>query len=268
MSGAIDLHSLVKWNLIVVVAILAGGLLPLVHHWSERVLHLFVALAAGVFLGAVFLHLLPELAEARPSAGVTVLVPISVVTLFVIERLFFRGSSAEEPPVAPEALAHANPGGHGTHDVLGHATLVGLAVHSLAGGFGLAVGGSTPALQLAIFLSILGHKTAEAFSLSTVLMLAGRSLAAIAARVGFLALMTPLGCLIGVLCYAALPPGSALAPTAIATGPFLYVALMDILPEVLHKRQDLGWKVLLMVVGLVFMACLRSAHAGHGPHFG
>jgi zinc transporter ZupT len=251
------------WNGIVILAILTGGLLPLVHRWSERVLHLFVALAAGVFLGAVFLHLLPELAEARPSAGVTSLVPISIVTLFAIERLFFRGPSAEEV-----ANAHARPNhtGHGTHDVLSHATLFGLAVHSLAGGFGLAVGGATPDLQLAIFLSILGHKTAEAFSLSTVLLLAGQSAGKVAARVGFLALMTPLGCVIGILSLAALPAGSPLAPMAIATGTFLYVALMDILPEVLHQRQDLGKKVLLMLAGLAFMAFLRAAHGGHGSH--
>jgi zinc transporter ZupT len=239
----------------VVVAILTGGLLPLVHRWSERVLHLFVALAAGVFLGAVFLHLLPELAEARPSAGVTSLVPISIVTLFAIERLLFRGANGDEVQDSGR-----NRGSRGPHDVLGHATLFGLAVHSLAGGFGLAVGGATPALQLAIFLSILGHKTAEAFSLSTVLLLAGQSARKVAARVGFLALMTPLGCLIGILSLAALPAGSPLAPMAIATGTFLYVALMDILPEVLHKRQDLGWKVLLMLAGLALMAFLRAGH--------
>jgi zinc transporter ZupT len=72
--------------------------------------------------------------------------------------------------------------------------------------------------------------------------------------------MTPLGCLIGILSLAALPAGSPLAPMAIATGTFLYVALMDILPEVLHKRQDLGWKVLLMLAGLALMAFLRAGH--------
>ncbi|HWN83263.1 MAG TPA: ZIP family metal transporter, partial [Candidatus Udaeobacter sp.] len=221
---------------------------------------LFVALGAGVFLGAVFLHLLPELADARPSPGVALLVPLSIVTLFAIERLRFHGPSADE-----NGHVHPNRNPHGTHDVLGHATLFGLAVHSLAMGFGLAVGGATPDLQLAIFLSILGHKTAEAFSLSTVLLLAGTSPAKVAARVAFLALMTPLGCLIGILSLAALPPGAALAPTAIAVGTFLYVALMDILPEVLHQRQDLGTKVLLVLAGLGLMACLRAAH-GHGAH--
>lgn len=233
---------LIQWNAIIVIATLAGGLLPLVRRWSERALHLFVAFAAGVFMGAVFLHLLPELAESRPSAGVTLLVPLSIVALFAIEQLAFRARAAD------------------SHDVLGHATFVGLAVHSLAGGFGLAAGGGTREVQLAIFLSILGHKTAEAFSLATVLLLGGRTPMQVMGRVGLLAMMTPLGCAIGSIALRVLPDGTPLAPTAIATGTFLYVALLDLLPEVLHQRQDLGKKILLMLAGLGLMALLRGAH--------
>jgi zinc transporter ZupT len=216
---------LIQWNAIIVIATLAGGLLPLVRRWSERALHLFVAFAAGVFMGAVFLHLLP-----------------SIVALFAIEQLAFRTRAAD------------------SHDVLGHATFVGLAVHSLAGGFGLASGGGTREVQLAIFLSILGHKTAEAFSLATVLLLGGRTPMQVMGRVGLLAMMTPLGCAIGSIALRILPDGTPLAPTAIATGTFLYVALLDLLPEVLHQRQDLAKKILLMLAGLGLMALLRGAH--------
>lgn len=38
---------------------LAGGALPLAFRWSHRQFHAALALASGVFLGAVFLHLLP-----------------------------------------------------------------------------------------------------------------------------------------------------------------------------------------------------------------
>ena len=111
---------------------------------------------------------------------------------------------------------------------------------------------------LAIFLSILGHKSVEAFSLATVLLLAGQRLRQVALLVGVLALMTPAGCIIGVLSLAALPGASPLAPVAIATGTFLYVALLDLLPEVLHHRQDLVAKVALMLAGLVFMSVVRA----------
>ena len=232
---------LVTWNAVIMAAILVGGWLPLLWRWSERALHLAVALATGVFLGAVFVHLLPELLGQHPSPAVVVLVPLSILVLFAIERIGLHASG-------------------GSHVVLGHATLIGLAVHSLAGGFGLAVGGSVPALQLAIFLSILGHKTVEAFSLTTVLLLAGKRLRRIALLVGLLAAMTPTGSALGVLFLGTLPGGPPLAPMAIATGTFLYVALLDLLPEVLHQREDLGAKIGLMSVGLVFMALLRGWH--------
>jgi zinc transporter ZupT len=231
---------LVLWNVVIVLAILAGGALPLIHRWSERVLHLFVAAAAGVFMGAVFLHLLPELVIERPPLAVVALIPLSVFVLFAIERVWLCGD--------------------GVHAVVGHATMIGLVIHSLAGGFGLAVGGSIPALQLAIFLSILGHKTVEAFSLATVLLLAGKTLRRVALSVVFLALMTPTGCLLGVLSLAALPGGPPLAPMAIATGTFLYVAFFDLLPEVLHERRELPAKLALVVAGLAFMGLLRGAH--------
>lgn len=232
--------SLLVWNAVIVLAILVGGALPLIHRWSERVLHLFVAVAAGVFMGAVFLHLLPELVIQDPPLVVIALIPLSVFVLFAIERVWLRGD--------------------GVHAVVGHATMIGLVIHSLAGGFGLAVGGSVPDLQLAIFLSILGHKTVEAFSLATVLLLAGKSLRRVAFSVVFLALTTPAGCLLGVMSLAALPGGPPLAPMAIATGTFLYVAFFDLMPEVLHERRDLWAKLGLVVAGLVFMGLLRGAH--------
>ena len=45
--------------LVLIVVALAGGTLPLIVKWNERQLHTALALSTGIFLGAVFLHLLP-----------------------------------------------------------------------------------------------------------------------------------------------------------------------------------------------------------------
>lgn len=42
---------------------LVGGLVPLFLRWTDRALHTALALATGIFLGAVFLHLLPSVAQ-------------------------------------------------------------------------------------------------------------------------------------------------------------------------------------------------------------
>ena len=42
---------------------LGGGLVPLFLRWTDRALHTALALSTGIFLGAVFLHLLPSVAQ-------------------------------------------------------------------------------------------------------------------------------------------------------------------------------------------------------------
>src|SRR6187455_1395966 len=90
-----------------------GALLPLYRRWSERGLHAFVALAAGIFLGTIFLHLLPHLAGVELDAGHShapaaasghPLVPwiaalAGLLLLFAIERVWMpswqRGSTPD-----------------------------------------------------------------------------------------------------------------------------------------------------------------------------
>ena len=72
---------LVEASLIFLVA-LAGGLLPLVRRWTDRQLHAALALATGVFLGAVFLHLLPALAHLQPAAGSEAHAPVDEFVLW------------------------------------------------------------------------------------------------------------------------------------------------------------------------------------------
>ncbi|MEZ6017921.1 MAG: ZIP family metal transporter [Planctomycetota bacterium] len=47
---------------------LLGGALPLLFKWSDRQFHAALALASGVFLGAVFLHLLPMVGAVAGTA--------------------------------------------------------------------------------------------------------------------------------------------------------------------------------------------------------
>ena len=47
-----------------VAATLLGALPPVARRWGDRGLHLFIAGSAGIFLGTVFLHLLPELSAS------------------------------------------------------------------------------------------------------------------------------------------------------------------------------------------------------------
>ena len=61
--------NLFLYCVVMFVATMAGGLITLVRKWSDDWLHLFLSLGAGIFLGAVFFHLLPEAMEQEVSQG-------------------------------------------------------------------------------------------------------------------------------------------------------------------------------------------------------
>src|SRR5213593_3495570 len=116
---------------------LAGALLPLHRRWSDRGLHLFVSVSAGIFLGTVFLHLLPHLAGVdtgggvpdlhgpelhRAEAGPPTIAPwiaalSGLLVLFLIEKVWLptvAGSVATDP-----------------HRALWRVTWVGLGLHAI-----------------------------------------------------------------------------------------------------------------------------------------
>lgn len=119
-------------SLLILGLTVVGGLLPLWFSRTSRFLHLLVSLAAGLFLGAVFLHLLPEVAggghHLLPDGHVGggghegeapwLAVVAGVLVLYFVEQLFLRGE-----PIA-HAHVHVAPGepdGHAHEHVHDHA---------------------------------------------------------------------------------------------------------------------------------------------------
>ena len=271
-------------SLILIGITLAGGAIPLVAKRSERVLHLLVALAAGVFLGMVFLHLLPELSHMEPQAAEAAVHAddghvhagdghaedshagegsaggghahgahgqASLLWLFVligVLALFVL----QNVVLNGHGHAHHGHSDHGRHRTLGYASLVGLSVHAFTAGLGLAAVWRIEQLAEPFFLSIVGHKASGGFSLATVLLLAGLRFRNILLLVGLFAMMTPAGMAVGHLFVEGLDSGGrGLAIlTALAAGTFLYVAVGDLLPEVFHNRQDVIPRLALVVVGV------------------
>lgn len=225
---------------------IVGALLPLYRRWSEQGLHAFVALAAGIFLGTIFLHLLPHLAgvdldagHAHAPAGAAghVLVPwiaalAGLLLLFAIERVWipsWQRDSAPDP-----------------HTGLWAATFVGLSLHALTAGVAL------PALLLqpsALQLSILIHKATETFSLATVMRLAHVPRGRMIVLLLLFAAIEPASLLAGSGLLA-LGPGVEPVLTGFACGTFLYVAICDLLPEVFHGGERPALKLFCVALGI------------------
>jgi zinc transporter ZupT len=226
---------------------LGGALLPLHRRWSERGLHAFVAVAAGVFLGTVFLHLLPHLAAPGVSAGTAEggpsLAPWAaalggLLLLFVVERVWLPST--------------AGPAASDPHRALWLATWVGLGMHSLAEGIALPAILQDPAVRTQLLLSILIHKATEAFSLATVMRLARLAGPKSVLLLVSFALISPFGILLG----GTLTEFGGLDRilTGFACGTFLYVAACDLLPEVFHGADRALWKLAAVGIGVLATA--------------
>ena len=256
-------------------AVALGGLLPYTRRWSEEGLHALVALSAGIFLGAVFLHLVPELAIAAghwdadehaghahaghahgprdgPGVGAWVWVCFAggLVGLWFLERLFVHRAMAHG-----HGAGSVHVGEHGSHDeehkkheLAWRATLFGLSVHALLTGLGLAGVADRPG-HWALWSAMLLHKLTEGFSLGTLLRLAKLRLGFAVAVVLAFSLVAPGGLLLGRLLAVELGPLADLL-TAFAAGTFLFVALFELLPEVLHGSGSRWARGALVLAGI------------------
>ncbi len=230
---------------------LAGALPPVYRRWTHLGLHRLVSVAAGIFLGSIFLHLLPELARGSHVPAASHAPPTDSILpwcallagfllLFAVERVWLQGRAQAKRPDA--------------HAVLLSATFVGLALHSLTFGLGLGAMIDRLATDWPLLVSLLIHKAAETFSLGVVMSLAHLSRPRTLLLLLSFAAIEPAGIFLGE---SFANQESALEPilTGFACGTFLYVAVCDLLPEVFHDSErgwgKLGWLLLGTLISAV-----------------
>ena len=227
------------YSALIVVAAIVGGLVPVLtgggKHRSE-----WLALAAGLMLGAAFFHMLPEAYQEGGFIAFT-WAPIGFLFLFVLER-FVLAHVCEEPAECAE---------HGGSNALGWTAFLGLSVHTLFDG--VALGSAvTQGVGLTAFMAITAHKVPSSLSLASILKSEGLNAPRVLARVALLGCMVPLGAA-AYLLLAQVLPFESLAPKALAfsVGSFLYVAVSDLLPNATrHAHRGRAVHVALLSLGL------------------
>ena len=224
------------------VAILAvgviGGIIPLLaarHHASRRFLSLGNALAGGIFLGAGFIHLLPEADEALEGVAeyplAALLAAVGVVVLLLIERVLFetnRGVGAEQ--------------GGGTHQpIYPLVLLVVLSIHSIIAGIALGLE-SEVTTSVLIMLAILFHKGSAAFALVVSVHASGADKRRLWTMLAIFVVMTPLGIVLGAVASSLLEGRAAMliegSFNALAAGTFIYVAILDVIDTEMSRIDD------------------------------
>jgi len=239
-------NDLLLYCAVMFVLTMAGGLVTLVRQWSDEWLHLFLSFGAGIFLGAVFFHLLPEVMRQEPTYKAGLFILGGYLLIFFVERIL---------------LSHQGEG-HG-HVVVSLTVLIGLSVHSLMEGFGLAVTMADTRLAWILLVSILAHKIPAAFSLVSLALLAKQSRKRSFYYLLFFAATAPAGALVLGPVLGADRLGAVWQTTGLVTGSFLYVATADLLPEVFHSRRRRWVNLFLMLVGITLMSLVGAQGEHH-----
>jgi zinc and cadmium transporter len=251
--------NLALYCLAIALASALGGVLPLVTHLTHTRMQVFLSFAAGVMLGAVFFHMLPD-AVAQGGSGTLKWTCLGLLSLFFLERFF----SFHQHEVPQDHQTHAHEGAHQGAELHWGVAAVGLAAHTLVGGFALAsaVAASTASdrsgTAWGVFLATLLHKPADSLTIVSLMVRSGTS-RTYAHIVNFAyALLVPLG-VAGFFIFrdamaVQTQTGFTTAALAFSGGTFLCIALSDLLPELqFHKHDRLALSVALLL-GLGLMA--------------
>jgi zinc and cadmium transporter len=214
---------------------LIGGFLPLLQELSQKALALLLSFSAGVLLGAVFFHMLPETGKVlSDDVGWPILA--GFLLIFVMERFVFVHACEEF-----ECDIHQ----------MGIPAFLGISLHSLLDGFALGAGLILPQLGPVVLLAVIIHKMPDSMSLSSILLSAGWTRRKVALLNLLFSLTTPVGALIAYLFFRSLSEENIAVALGISAGTFLAIATADILPQVHRIEQRNPMTLIFLVGGLI-----------------
>jgi zinc and cadmium transporter len=213
---------------------LIGGFLPLLRKLSQKALALFLSFSAGVLLGAVFFHMLPETGRVLgESMGWPILG--GFLLIFVLERFVFVHACEEH-----DCDIHQ----------MGIPAFLGISLHSLLDGMALGAGLILPQLGPVVLLAVIIHKMPDSMSISSILLAAGWDRRKVAILALLFSLTTPVGALITFLFFRSLDQEQVAMAIGISAGTFLAIATADILPQVHRIEQRNPATLAFLLAGL------------------
>jgi zinc transporter 9 len=231
-------------------AVAAFGYIPLSLELSSDHLKQLTAIGAGVLIGSAFLVIIPEGLESFERGGEETQVEFSTMGLtilcgFVLMLLL-------EIFGLPHAVHHDE-----DKDLLGLSATIGLVAHAAADG--LAVGASISSSTetgLIVFVAIMLHKGPAAFGLTS--FLKHIEIDDIKSR-RYLILFALSSPIVAILTFFALKGTSFVIDENIgfallfSAGTFIYVATVDVLPEVHSHEREHESPVWLVILGMILV---------------
>ncbi len=256
-----SLMTFLLYAAILVAVSMVGAFLPHIKKLRDEEAHLLVALSTGIFLGLLFLMLLPEAMEQVENGGhdmdtAMYAVLAGFVVMMVVEVVMKHRNMCE---CGCQCCRDAH-----SHKIASMSSFIGLSVHAACDGLALAatfLAGETVGLMATVGMCI--HKFVVLFSLSSTMLLTNMDRSSALRRLLGFSLITPVA---GVLFFLVLNgihvDGFVGIPLAFAAGTFMYVALCDMLPEAFH-RENIDVKSFTLIVLGIFLILLMTLAFPH-----
>jgi len=205
-----------------------GGWIPTVKLWTQETFRLVISFCAGILLGAVFFHVLPEISTVLGrQLGYSVM--FGFLLIFVLEKFI---------------MVHPCEEGECDYHKIGIAAYIGIGFHSILDG--IAIGAGTMMnLSFIIILAVTLHKFPAALALSS-LLVKGKEYTKkkILLSMFIFVLATPVGALVAVFIFQGVDDYVVATALGISAGTFLFISIGDLLPTV-YEEHEKGYKNLV-----------------------
>ena len=205
-----------------------GGWIPTIKLWTQETFRLVISFCAGILLGAVFFHVLPEISTVLGrQLGYSVM--FGFLLIFVLEKFI---------------MVHPCEEGECDYHKIGIAAYIGIGFHSILDG--IAIGAGTMMnLSFIIILAVTIHKFPAALALSS-LLVKGKEYTKkkILLSMFIFALATPVGALVAVFIFQGVDDYVVATALGISAGTFLFISIGDLLPTV-YEEHEKGYKNLV-----------------------
>ena len=220
------------------VITMAGGWIPTLKPWSQKTFRMLISFCAGILLGAVFFHMVPEIS---PILGRKMGFPIMLgfLGIYVMEKFI---------------IVHPCEEGACDYHKIGVAAYVGIGFHSILDGVAIGAGNMLN-ISMVILLAVTIHKFPAALALSSILVKGGEySRKKILTSMFIFALATPIGALVSMNVMGNLDNTDIIGfALGVSAGTFLYISIGDLLPTVHEEDEKKNLNLVLLFVGILVM---------------
>ena len=230
-----------------IVSLLSFVGILIIKNQHSRFTELGISLAVGALLGAVFLNILPEIAELNHEQTEFhfLIILIAIITFFLVERLFNWHHCHHNPDHCSDCASN--------NQHMGWINIMGDGLHNLVDG--MIIGASFMVdwhLGVITTVAIILHEIPQEIGDFSILLKSGFSRAQALFWNFISAILAVLG---GILIYFFSQANNMTGVLlSIAAGSFLYLAMSDIIPQLHHSaRKHHTWQLIAMIGGILLI---------------